>query len=178
MQTPEGGASWEVCTGSGWSAALVVRQALALPYSPWLPALDLTSVTNLRGAMTRPPAQAAWLTWIDAIAASPGRPTRPDDPVLAGALDAAEPYLSALDAVDEPVYRPMWSADLLARSRLSGRRYVVETVPVGMSWHHGLSPDHLLVSRALLADTARMDAVLRPRLRRALGLADEASPSV
>ncbi|MGW6130368.1 hypothetical protein ACWFNE_10115 [Cellulomonas sp. NPDC055163] len=159
-------------SGSGFTAALYVRDRFGLPFAPDVPPLAPApprEASPLAGRVTA----AAWDAWWWALAgADAGALVAPDDETLATLLAQVEPEAPTWGDADvdeaQTTYRPQWLPALLGTNSGSGR-HDTEVVPVAGAWVLPLSDRRLLVSVKAYSDPDLMDALWRARIAALLG---------
>ncbi|MCB2175185.1 MAG: hypothetical protein KQH57_05220 [Actinomycetales bacterium] len=169
-------------TGTRWTIALYIRDALGLPFSPDMPRLAPAIRQNANEEADPPVTESGWAEWLDRLVeGTPGSLLRPDhDPGLLTWYDRLE--LEARDWEGRAAQPGRYESSLVPRllreaksSGVQGMVHETEFVPVEGRWHLSLRPDLLLVSVATWNDAEEMDRILEPLIRSALGLSRPSS---
>lgn len=159
-------------TGSGFTAALYVRDRLGLTVADAIPPLT--------PAVERVPAPAdalasaeAWREWWKALErADAGTFISPVDVVLAAVMEQvrvdAQDWGGAETDAAIAAYQPEWLAVVLAAGDGVGR-HDTEVIPVTGPWALSISDRRLLVSTETYQDHAAMDALWQARIKPLVG---------
>lgn len=166
----------EARSGTCWTVALYIRDALGLPFSPEIPRLA-PAIPHVADPDAATPTADGWDVWVRRLAEVPaGSVTPPDhDPVLQTWYDRLEAEARMWE--DRTARTGHYASELvpalLREAAGRGAHGVVHRtaiVSVEGRWHLVLRPDLLLVSVATWNDSAEMDRILEPLLRNVLGL--------
>ena len=164
-------------SGTGWTVALYVRDALDLPFSADIPRLEPPVARRPDRPTARAITAEAWDGWLRALSDAPAGSIPPPahDPVLHDWYDLLQREARDWEGttVRTDPYMPSWGPVLLAQGGDRGVRglvHQIEIVPVAGRWHMSLRPDRLLVSVATWSDADEMDRLVEPRVRAVLRL--------
>lgn len=159
-------------TGSGFTAALHVRDCLGLSVAD--------SIPPLTPAVERVPAPAgagvsadAWRRWWRSLErADAGGFVAPKDAVLAAFVEQvraeAQDWGGAEIELALASYQPEWLEPAIAAGNGLGR-HDTEVLPVAGAWTLSINDRRLLVSTETYQDHAAMDALWEARIRPLLG---------
>lgn len=171
-------------SGTRWTVALYIRDALGLPFSPDIPRLAPAIRQVAHGEVATPVTASSWAEWVRRLGEGPpGSLLPPDhDPALLTWYNRLKH--EAADWEDWTArpggYTSALVPTLLGEAGTRGVRGMVhetEIIPVAGRWHVSLRPDLLLVSVATWNSAEAMDCILQPLLRTVLGLSQPSAES-
>lgn len=173
-----------VRSGTRWTVALYVRDALGLPFSPDVPHLAPAIRQVADGQEATPVAARGWAEWFRRLVeGAPGSLLPPDhDPAL---LTWYNRLRHEAAEWEDRTARPGGYSSALVPTLLreagtrgvQGMVHETEIVPVEGRWHVSLRADLLLVSVATWNRPEEMDCILEPLLRTVLGLSQPTAES-